>query len=379
MAAASALGCREVRVTLEWARLERRPGERDEGALDRYLAALRAAAGASMRTVAVLCDAAWPSWLGQEPWLSAWAPQRFAAHAAWVGASRWRAGRCRRDVPHAQRGRTGGLADRDEAAVPRGCRRRRGRARSTGCSSPTSGRWWRSRASCPRSTCALLLGVAPRYEDAALWRDVAAGIADPVVLRRTTRALRRAAGDSTACGRRDGRGDDASPTSPRSARHRGGRRSHRGSAGSRARTLDLLAVALDHAEGTIGTVELGAGPHGWDAQLARGTPRPACRGTRAVRSVHLHGLVGSTGPLADPVGLVDVRPARRDVVARDRRARATRVASRRSEGTGTRRRGRVRGSSDEPSSARSRRRPRTDHATARPTTRTATPMATTLE
>ncbi|HLK45159.1 MAG TPA: hypothetical protein VKT18_04190, partial [Acidimicrobiales bacterium] len=53
------------------------------------------------------------------------------------------------------------------------------------------------------------------------------------------------------------------------------------------------------------TVELGAGPIGWDAQL--GVALPALRALHPeVRTVHLHGLVGSTGPLEGPVGLVEV-------------------------------------------------------------------------
>jgi beta-glucosidase/6-phospho-beta-glucosidase/beta-galactosidase len=83
---AADLGCKEVRLTMEWARLEPRPDVRDLDALGHYEAALRAAARAGMAPTVVLCDAAWPSWLGQEPWLSSWAPVRFAAHAGWLAS-----------------------------------------------------------------------------------------------------------------------------------------------------------------------------------------------------------------------------------------------------------------------------------------------------
>ncbi len=303
VAAASALGCREVRLTLEWARLERRPGERDEGALDRYLAALGAAKAASMRTVVVLCDAAWPSWLGQEPWLSAWAPQRFAAHAAWVGQ---RAGELvdavvtfRAPNVAAQAGwrtatrppfRTGAAAD--EVAALDGMLVAHQRAVVALASE------------LPAATCALLLGVAARYEDGALWRDLAAGIADPVALgarRDRFGALRRQHGvrpPRPAWRRR--------PTDVTSLRSTPGWASlPPWECWLAGEDLDLLAVALEHADGTVGTVELGAGPIGWDAQL--GVALPALRALHPeVRTVHLHGLVGSTGPLEGPVGLVEV-------------------------------------------------------------------------
>jgi hypothetical protein len=55
----------------------------------------------------------------------------------------------------------------------------------------------------------------------------------------------------------------------------------------------------------VATVELGAGPHGWAAQLA--TALPLLDGSAvALRALHLHGIVSSTGPLDGPIGLVDV-------------------------------------------------------------------------
>lgn len=80
------LGFGEVRITLEWARLEPRHDDHDLAALKAYVDAIDVAAGCGLRVVALLMDAAWPSWLGQEPWLSSWAPPRFAEHAGWLAA-----------------------------------------------------------------------------------------------------------------------------------------------------------------------------------------------------------------------------------------------------------------------------------------------------
>lgn len=78
------LGFDEVRLTIEWARLEPRPTVRNEEALRTYERAVGAAEAAGMSVVVLLCDVAWPSWVGQEPWLSSWAPERFAEYAGFV-------------------------------------------------------------------------------------------------------------------------------------------------------------------------------------------------------------------------------------------------------------------------------------------------------
>lgn len=51
-------------------------------------------------------------------------------------------------------------------------------------------------------------------------------------------------------------------------------------------------------------VELGAGPSGWGAQLPAATA--TLHGDLELPGVHLHGALGSTGPLAGPRGLVAV-------------------------------------------------------------------------
>lgn len=73
-------GVRELRLQLSWARIEPRPGEVNEAALDRYRAVV---AHATRRDIAVevsACDGAWPAWLGFEPWLWAWTTPVTLAH-----------------------------------------------------------------------------------------------------------------------------------------------------------------------------------------------------------------------------------------------------------------------------------------------------------
>ncbi len=85
--ALAGLGITELRLTTEWARLEPRPGLRDAGALAAYRRAIDAATGHGMHVDVLLCDEVLPSWAGHEPWLSSWAPERFAAHAGEVAAA----------------------------------------------------------------------------------------------------------------------------------------------------------------------------------------------------------------------------------------------------------------------------------------------------
>ncbi len=298
---AAELGCTELRLTLEWARLERRPGEHDDNALESYVGALVAAKRASMTTVVVLCDAAWPSWLGQEPWLSAWAPQRFAAHAAWL-------------APHLE-----GLV---RAAVT--------------FRAPNTAAWegWRHAArppfrrdatadavsaldgmlvahqravvaladAAPSVVAAILFDVDRAYGDAALWCDLAGGVLDPVVL-----GARRARWDEL-CSRRGlaarrGGGQPLDPSTLRSTASWGSTPPFERWLGGE--DLDVLAAGLEHAEGTVPVIELGAGAAGWDAQLAVAIPALTTQ-HGGVSALHLHGLVASTGPLGAPVGLVEV-------------------------------------------------------------------------
>ncbi len=75
------LGFGGVRLTIEWARVEPRPGWIDEAALARYGDAVRYARSLGLGVTLAIVDAAWPSWLGQEAWLLPWVVPRVTAHA----------------------------------------------------------------------------------------------------------------------------------------------------------------------------------------------------------------------------------------------------------------------------------------------------------
>jgi hypothetical protein len=299
---AAQLGVGEVRLTLEWARLEPRPGDHDDDAIARYVAALEAAADASMSTVVVLCDAAWPSWLGQEPWLSAWAPQRFASHARWVAE---RVDGLARAVvtfrnPNAA-AREGWLT------ASRPPFRRHARADATSALDGMLVAHQRAvdemASVAPALSRAIALEARRAHEEGVFWRDVARSGGEPGQL-----AARRRAWDAAVP--RRGRLRAVAP--PRRRVDAAALRSTAGWASCApfewwlgGDDVELLAAALEHEDGDVGTVELGAGPAGWDAQLATALPALAAVAD-GVRNVHLHGLVSSTGPLAAPVGLLDV-------------------------------------------------------------------------
>jgi hypothetical protein len=302
---AAQIGCQELRLTMEWARLERRPGQHDDDALARYLGALRTAQAESMSAVVVLCDATLPSWMGHEPWLSAWAADQFAAHAAWVahrveGLARsavtfrapnaaaregWRTGR---RPPH----RTG--ADLDSVSALDGMLVAHQRAATAMAdAAPTLGR-------------ALIFEAAPRYDDSAGWHDVADGLRDPVLV-----GARRDRWDAMARGTRGAR----------AANRRGAGQWLRDASQLRSTPgwtstapfewwlcgddPDLLVASLAFGAQRGGAVELGAGRFGWDAQLAAGL-QAVTSGEFGATTVHLHGLVSSTGPLDAPTGLLAI-------------------------------------------------------------------------
>ncbi|HEY1826135.1 MAG TPA: family 1 glycosylhydrolase [Acidimicrobiales bacterium] len=75
------LGFDGVRLTLEWARIEPRPGEVDESALVRYREVVVFARSLGLGVTSVLVDAVWPSWAGQEAWLLPWVIPCVIAHA----------------------------------------------------------------------------------------------------------------------------------------------------------------------------------------------------------------------------------------------------------------------------------------------------------
>ncbi len=300
------LGCQELRLTLEWARLERRPGERDEDALAHYERALRVAEGAGMTSVVVLCDAAWPSWLGQEPWLSAWAPLRFADHARWIASRLEGLARC------AVTFRAPNAAAKD--GWRRGSRPPYRKRASADATSALDGMLVAHQRAlegiadaAPSLGRAILFEAMPTYDDAELWRDVARGIADRGALARRRRAWRQSVPRRAGVADRiEAIRDARRPVDVGTLRSTGGW----ASAPSfewwlGGDDVELLATALQVAEGEITTVELGAGRNGWDAQLAVAPPVLAAV-TGSVRTIHLHGLVASTGPLPTPVGLVQV-------------------------------------------------------------------------
>lgn len=76
-----ALGFEGVRLTVEWARVEPRPGEYDERAVRRYLDVVRYARSLGLDVTIALVDAVWPSWLGQEAWLLPWVVPHVLSHA----------------------------------------------------------------------------------------------------------------------------------------------------------------------------------------------------------------------------------------------------------------------------------------------------------
>jgi beta-glucosidase/6-phospho-beta-glucosidase/beta-galactosidase len=76
-----ALGCDAFRLSVEWARVEPRPGEIDEGALDHYAAILDGCRQRGLEPLVTLLHFTHPAWLGEDFWLASDSPDRFAA---WV-------------------------------------------------------------------------------------------------------------------------------------------------------------------------------------------------------------------------------------------------------------------------------------------------------
>jgi beta-glucosidase/6-phospho-beta-glucosidase/beta-galactosidase len=75
------LGFEGMRLTIEWARVEPRPGEVDHGALERYGEVIAYARSLDLEITLALVDAVWPSWLGQEAWLLPWVVPHVLDHA----------------------------------------------------------------------------------------------------------------------------------------------------------------------------------------------------------------------------------------------------------------------------------------------------------
>lgn len=77
----AALDCDSFRLGIEWARVEPREGEVDEGALERYAAILEGCAQRGLEPLLTLHHFTHPAWLGEDFWLSPEAPERFATWA----------------------------------------------------------------------------------------------------------------------------------------------------------------------------------------------------------------------------------------------------------------------------------------------------------
>jgi hypothetical protein len=297
------LGFDEVRLTIEWARIEPRPTVRDEDALCVYERAIDAARRRGLSVVVVLCDVAWPSWVGQEPWLSSWAPERFAAYAGFV--ARRLGDRVRAYVTL----RAPNVAARDGWILARRPPFRRNA--HLDAASALDGMLLAHQlaadeldAKAPTAARALLFGSSADYGDEGAFRDLVVRGLDASA--RAARARSWASrleerGVATTAGRTRNRAVVDLDAMRSTERWTGTPTSEWWLEGD---DLALLAAAVDHAEGAVTTVELGAGPGGWGAQLpaAAATFRP----DSGVPAVHLRGALGSTGPLSEPRGLLTV-------------------------------------------------------------------------
>jgi beta-glucosidase len=79
---AAAIGCNAFRLSVEWARLEPRPGAFDEAALERYAEILALCAERGLEPMVTLHHFTHPWWLGEEFWLRPGSPDVFARHVA---------------------------------------------------------------------------------------------------------------------------------------------------------------------------------------------------------------------------------------------------------------------------------------------------------
>ncbi len=84
--ASRALAIDGLRLSVEWARVEPRPGEIDDRAFERYDRLVRHARSHDLLVTVALVDRAWPSWLGPEAWLAPWVRERLVDHAREVVA-----------------------------------------------------------------------------------------------------------------------------------------------------------------------------------------------------------------------------------------------------------------------------------------------------
>lgn len=82
---AAALGLNAFRFSVEWARIEPRPGDIVPAALDHYEAVVDGCLARGMRQIVTLSHFTAPHWFAMRGgWLDADAPERFAAHSSRV-------------------------------------------------------------------------------------------------------------------------------------------------------------------------------------------------------------------------------------------------------------------------------------------------------
>ena len=81
---AAAIGCNAFRLSVEWARLEPRPGAFDDDALARYVEILAMCGARGMEPMVTLHHFTHPGWLGEEFWLRPGSPDVFARHVGRV-------------------------------------------------------------------------------------------------------------------------------------------------------------------------------------------------------------------------------------------------------------------------------------------------------
>ncbi len=84
LTAAAAVGVRNIRLEVSWARLEPHRGQINEAAFARYRSVIDAARARGLTIEIAACDGAWPSWLGMEPLLWPWTHPVATAHLARV-------------------------------------------------------------------------------------------------------------------------------------------------------------------------------------------------------------------------------------------------------------------------------------------------------
>jgi len=87
LAAAVELGLDGVRLSVEWTRVEPRPGEVDDTVLARYTSVVEGARDAGLAVTIVLFDSVWPLWTGLEAWLLPWVEPVAIAHGRRVAAA----------------------------------------------------------------------------------------------------------------------------------------------------------------------------------------------------------------------------------------------------------------------------------------------------